>query len=232
MIDRGAIEPPSTPGMDSGPEIRADAFVPPGEDTGTSIDDPDAYAPPEIDAYVVPDPDAGPGSGPCDERGEGCCGTTCRGGLECSGSSLCDLPGCGAAGAACCVMDRCFGTSACNGATCEPCGGTGQLCCSGTPACADGAATCDGSRCVACGDLGQPCCGGTCRAGACTGGQCRPPEGSIGGPCRGVLAMPRCDGQAYCNDSGNCESCGHRGETCCPIGRCSEGSCSWGNRCE
>ena len=60
--------------------------------------------------------------------------------------------------------------------TCQPCGGTGQLCCPGS-LCSSAQSIClNNSQCFRCGDLGSMCCAGnacaegTCKAGLCNNG--------------------------------------------------------------
>jgi hypothetical protein len=58
-----------------------------------------------------------------------------------------------------------------SGGTCQHCGGTGELCCSGN-SCTSG--TCSGGTCQTCGLRGQPCCNGvSCSQGICQAGRCQ-----------------------------------------------------------
>ena len=208
LIDRGALTGPPPTGIDAGP---LDAFVEPTADAPAPTEEPDAFVAPEIDdAFSPPSPDAGL----CDEVGEACCGTACRGGLDCV-SDICEPTGCGMEGRDCCSSSRCFSTTVCDASRCVHCGRLEEPCCNDR-SCESG--TCNEGRCAACGELEQPCCEGSCRAGTCSGGRCRPPEGSRGGPCRGTLDP--CDRWSQCNLSGICEPCGLSGETCCGLGDC------------
>jgi len=57
--------------------------------------------------------------------------------------------------------------------TCQPCGGTGQLCCKDGASCGLQAICLNNSQCFRCGDIGGMCCDGNqCTEGNCKAGLC------------------------------------------------------------